>query len=293
MNVGPSWWKDSPKASGSVSSPTIIYCFALSLRGFKYSVLFNCRKMVHCCWGQCANDDKYNKESSKRPRQEFISTKWIPWPKNNESVLKWIKACSTENLTTPEQITRSKRICSLHFVGGNGPTEAFPDPVPYFDNSTQKNHWLNTAPKCKPPKERDTSKCNSRKRIRRNESVSIDFEEQSDPQTCTELGSDTSSFKAGPCVLQFQQTQCLCKRGEIYNTKLQKILEINSYSASHDNWCTGTLWNRIMTAQCEGKGEVGLARYEPVLLPPCPSIRVLSYINCQEIHSRQQTGLAV
>ena len=67
----------------------------------------------------------------------------------------------------------------------------------------------------------------------------------------------------------------------------------NSYSASHDNWCTGTLWNRVITAQCEGMGEVGSARYEPALLPPCPSIRVLSYSNCQEIHSRQQTGLAV
>ena len=50
---------------------------------------------------------------------------------------------------------------------------------------------------------------------------------------------------------------------------------VNSYSASHDNWCTATLWNRIMTAQCEGMGEVGSARYEPALLPPCPSIRVL------------------
>ena len=67
----------------------------------------------------------------------------------------------------------------------------------------------------------------------------------------------------------------------------------NSYSASHGNWCIATLWNRIMTVQCEGIGEVGSARYEPALLPPCPSIRVLSYSNCQEIHSRQQTGLAV
>ena len=47
-------------------------------------------------------------------------------------------------------------------------------------------------------------------------------------------------------------------------------------SASRDNWCTGTLWNRIMTAQCEGMGEVGSARYEPALLPPCPSIRVFT-----------------
>ena len=56
---------------------------------------------------------------------------------------------------------------------------------------------------------------------------------------------------------------------------------VNSYSASHGNWCTATLWNRIITTQCEGMGEVGLARYEPALLPPCPSIRVLSCSNCQ------------
>ena len=30
-------------------------------------------------------------------------------------------------------------------------------------------------------------------------------------------------------------------------------------------------------AQWEGMGDVGLVRYEPALLPPCPTIRVLSY----------------
>ena len=77
-----------------------------------------------------------------------------------------------------------------------------------------------------------------------------------------------------------------------YNAGKRGTACFNSYSASH-NWCTATLWNRIMTAQCEGMGGVGSARYEPALLPPCPSIRVLSYSSCQEIHSRQQTGLAV
>ena len=31
--------------------------------------------------------------------------------------------------------------------------------------------------------------------------------------------------------------------------------------------------------QWEGMGDVGLARYEPPLLSPCPTIRVLSYSN--------------
>ena len=32
-------------------------------------------------------------------------------------------------------------------------------------------------------------------------------------------------------------------------------------------------------AQWEGMGDVGSARYEPALLSPCPTIRVLSYSN--------------
>ena len=32
-------------------------------------------------------------------------------------------------------------------------------------------------------------------------------------------------------------------------------------------------------AQWEGRGDVGSARYEPALLPPWPTIRVLSYSN--------------
>ena len=42
---------------------------------------------------------------------------------------------------------------------------------------------------------------------------------------------------------------------------------VNSYSASHE-----------IDAQWEGMGDVGSARYEPALLPPCPR-RVLSYSN--------------
>ena len=37
----------------------------------------------------------------------------------------------------------------------------------------------------------------------------------------------------------------------------------------------------VMTidAQWEGMGDVGSARYKPALLPPCSTIRVLSYSN--------------
>ena len=52
-------------------------------------------------------------------------------------------------------------------------------------------------------------------------------------------------------------------------------------SDSHDNWCSGTLLNGIITAQWEGMRNVGSARYELALLSPCTTIRGLSFSNCQ------------
>ena len=42
---------------------------------------------------------------------------------------------------------------------------------------------------------------------------------------------------------------------------------------------TLTVLVSTIDAQWEGMGDVGAARYEPALLPPCPTIRVLSYSN--------------
>ena len=44
---------------------------------------------------------------------------------------------------------------------------------------------------------------------------------------------------------------------------------------------TSTLTVLVTTidTQWEGMGDVGSARYEPALLPPCPTIRILSYSN--------------
>ena len=56
------------------------------------------------------------------------------------------------------------------------------------------------------------------------------------------------------------------------------------YQTAAPSWLTAyilTLKVLIATidAQWEGMGDVGSARYEPALLPPCPTIRVLSYSN--------------
>ena len=46
--------------------------------------------MVHCAQADCANDDKYNNKDSKRPKQEFVGTTWIIWPKDPERKKLWI-----------------------------------------------------------------------------------------------------------------------------------------------------------------------------------------------------------
>ena len=52
---------------------------------------------------------------------------------------------------------------------------------------------------------------------------------------------------------------------------------------SGKNWLGFQLTLKVLVttidAQWEGMGDVGSARYEPALLPPCPTIRVLSYSN--------------
>ena len=42
---------------------------------------------------------------------------------------------------------------------------------------------------------------------------------------------------------------------------------------------TFTVLVATIDAQWEGMGDAGSTRYEPALLPPCPTIRVLSFSN--------------
>ena len=66
------------------------------------------------------------------------------------------------------------------------------------------------------------------------------------------------------------------------------ICEDSSYTAALLTHVYSCHMNTVLTlkvlvmtidARWEGMGDVGSARYEPALLPPCPTIRVLSYSN--------------
>ena len=62
---------------------------------------------------------------------------------------------------------------------------------------------------------------------------------------------------------------------------LSSISRVNNLHYIKCTTCLLTLKVLVTTidAQWEGMGDVGSARYEPALLPPCPTIRVLSYSN--------------
>ena len=67
-----------------------------------------------------------------------------------------------------------------------------------------------------------------------------------------------------------------------FHNQLEKLTLCQKISVCLDNTLTFqklTLTVLVATiyAQWEGMGDVGSARYEPALLPPCPTIRVLSY----------------
>ncbi len=99
----------------------------------------------HCCYGTCNNDsrEKYKKEG----------VGFIPFPKpcipfrmheytGTESeharncqpcskAQKWLLMCRRQDgkFQKLDDITRSTYICNTHFVGGNGPTRDYPDPI--------------------------------------------------------------------------------------------------------------------------------------------------------------------
>ena len=88
----------------------------------------------------------------------------------------------------------------------------------------------------------------------------------------------------GPLTLLMDSPQCRI------NTNTHKLIAIfrnmpNTQSCTIEpagkTICVLTLKVLVATidAQWEGVGDVGSARYELPLLPPCPTIRVLSYSN--------------
>ncbi|VDI15694.1 Hypothetical predicted protein [Mytilus galloprovincialis] len=80
----------------------------------------------HCCYGTCNSDSRYTHKDYMEG-VEFIRFP-KPW-RDREKCTRWINACRREGFTT-ERVKKDTYICSKHFVGEKGPTDADPDPIP-------------------------------------------------------------------------------------------------------------------------------------------------------------------
>ncbi|XP_052065138.1 uncharacterized protein LOC127704938 [Mytilus californianus] len=82
----------------------------------------------HCCYGICNSDTRY------RHRDDMKDVFFIPFPKpitQREKCERWIKACGRlQEDFNVDKIKRYTYMCSKHFVGGKGPTDIHPDPMP-------------------------------------------------------------------------------------------------------------------------------------------------------------------
>ena len=93
----------------------------------------------HCSWGICPSDSRY---ADKLPPETFfirfpkpgkVKESMTGWEKQQEKqktlkAKRWIHACGRKAISTKD-IKKDTYFCSLHFVGGKGPTDEFPDPL--------------------------------------------------------------------------------------------------------------------------------------------------------------------
>ena len=148
----------------------------------------------HCSWGLCTSDSRYPDKLKdgvffirfcKPGRVKDDMTNWQKEQEKmkTEKAKRWLHACGRKNFSHTSDIKKDSYICSLHFIGENGPTDENPDPIkadPVVTSSVLPNKKL----KRKPPKERQpleqpkckkvrTERCDSSNSI--NSSISIDF----------------------------------------------------------------------------------------------------------------------
>lgn len=94
----------------------------------------------HCCWGKCNSDSRY---ADRLPTDVFfirftkpgnIKEVMTNWEKQREGertekCKRWVHACGRRDFSKLCQVKKDTYICSLHFVGENGPTDDNPDPL--------------------------------------------------------------------------------------------------------------------------------------------------------------------
>ena len=91
----------------------------------------------HCSWGLCNMDSRYPERMkegvffirfAKPGRLKDTMSDWERQQNLKDWKSRWLHACGRKDFNHIEQIKKDTYICSLHFVGQEGPTEEHPDP---------------------------------------------------------------------------------------------------------------------------------------------------------------------
>ena len=93
----------------------------------------------HCCYGLCNSDSRYAHKT------HMAEVSFIRFPKpwiDFEKCQTWVRACGRGDTFTTKNVNNSTFICTKHFVGGKGPTEEHPDPIPANFTPDQVNNYF-------------------------------------------------------------------------------------------------------------------------------------------------------
>ena len=100
----------------------------------------------HCSYGYCKNDSRLPDRPTMRNRygQPVFFVRFPGKKRRVEKCKRWVNACIVKDghmykKISYETLTYDNYICSLHFVGENGPSESYPDPVPACMSLEKRN----------------------------------------------------------------------------------------------------------------------------------------------------------
>lgn len=81
-----------------------------------------------CAWGTCKNNSRYPERILKNVKGDPVTFFHFPGAKRCPERRKlWIDACKRGDSFN---CSKDSYVCSLHFVGENGPSKSNPDPIP-------------------------------------------------------------------------------------------------------------------------------------------------------------------
>ncbi|XP_061191757.1 uncharacterized protein LOC133199999 [Saccostrea echinata] len=158
----------------------------------------------HCAYGLCKSDSRY---MDRLGMEGVFFIRFPQFHREPEKCTRWASACRREHFTALS-VKKDTYICSLHFKGGRGPTEEYPDPIP----ATATKHELEkfVRNKKKRPLVRKNLTWSPEPKRKKSDLVNIDIVETkatsapSDEDHCT---TNHDTVQAAEALLMLQNSE--------------------------------------------------------------------------------------